>query len=169
MRHEAGWLALFDSPSGAAKAIRSLRAQGCGDVRAAMPAPYPEVEHALGLGPSRLGWITFAGALTGAFLGYLFTAWTSLDWPIDIGGRPFVSFVPYTVIGFECTILFGALSNLTAVFVGSAVARRRRAVPLRPEFAHDRIGVFVPDGEAGSVPCESLCRQAGALEVSHVS
>ncbi len=164
-----GLLAVFDSPHDAARAIASLRQRGCDDVRAAMPAPYPEVERALGRSPSRIGWITFAGGLAGACFGYLFTSWTSVDWPLNIGGRPLVSLVPYTVIGFECMILFGALTNLTAVLIGAFWSRWRRGLPDRAEFAGNRIGVFVPAAQAGDAPCEALCREAGAVEVSHVA
>ncbi len=167
MRHEAGWLGIFATPDGAAQAIEALRAAGTKDVRAGMPAPFENVQHALGRGPSKLGFVTFTGAVTGACLGYLFSGWTALDWPLDIGGRPQVAWVPHTVIAFECAILIGALSNLLSVLWGAARARRRLAVPDRAELAKDRVGVFVP--EPAALPnCGELLRAAGALEVEHV-
>ncbi|MHB8419394.1 MAG: DUF3341 domain-containing protein [Myxococcales bacterium] len=167
MRREAGWLGIFAGPDQAARAIEALRAAGAKEVRAGMPAPFENVQHALGRGPSRLGFFTFGGAIVGAGLGYLFAGWTALDWPLDIGGRPAVAWVPYTVIAFECAILIGALTNLTAVLWSSAMARRRRPIPNRPELAGDRVGVFVPE-PVGQIHCAELFRAAGALEVERV-
>lgn len=168
MRREGGWLGIFGTPGEAAKAIELLRGAGCQDVRAAMPTPYPEIERAFGRGHSGLGWVTFTGGITGACCGFLFASWTALDWPLNIGGRPPIALIPYTVIGFECAILFGALTNLTAVLISNFRARRTRAVPTRIEFAADRLGVFVPDHAVGGLSCEALLQQAGALEVEHV-
>ena len=43
MRHEAGLLAVFADVSLAAQAVRALRAEGL-VVRAASPAPFPQME-----------------------------------------------------------------------------------------------------------------------------
>ena len=39
------------------------------------------------------------------------------DWQIVIGGKPFSSIPPYTVIAFELTILFGGLMTLLGLLV----------------------------------------------------
>ena len=44
---------------------------------------------------------TLVGGLLGVVTGYAMTIWMSLDWPIMIGGKPFASIPPYTVIAFE--------------------------------------------------------------------
>src|SRR5262249_27392851 len=151
MRPDPGWLGVFRNPDDAARAVKSLRAAGCTDVRSAMPAPYGDVQGALGAGPSRIGWFTFLAALTGMLAWYAFASWTSLDWPLNIGGRPKVSLLPYTVIGFECTILFGGLGNLIALLILMARSRRVRPMPKRTEFSRDRVGVFVPDRAARGI------------------
>ena len=169
MPRSPGWLGVFRNPDDATRAVTSLRGAGCKDLRAAMPAPYGNVQKALGLGPSQIGWVTFIAALTGMFAGYLFASWTSVDWPLSIGGRPKVSLLPYTVIGFECTILFGGLGNLIALLILMARSRRARSMPMRPEFSEDKVGIFVPDRSAAKgVACDNLLLQAGAIEVEHV-
>ncbi|HUB06856.1 MAG TPA: DUF3341 domain-containing protein [Myxococcales bacterium] len=167
MPREPGWLGLFAAPEQAARAIEALRAAGAEDVRAGMPAPYEDVQRALGRGPSKLGFVTFGGALLGACLGYLFAGWTALDWPLDIGGRPPVAWVPHTVIAFECAVLIGALTNLAAVLWSAARERGQRPLPPRPAFAGDRVGVFVPEAPVG-VDCDAVLRAAGAVEVERV-
>ena len=85
---EGGWLGIFASPGGRGEGHRALKGAGCQDIRAAMPTPYPEIDAAFGRGPSQLGWLTFTGGITGALCGFLFSSWTALDWPLNIGGRP---------------------------------------------------------------------------------
>jgi len=165
---ETGWLGVFRTPEDATRAVKALRGAGFSDVRAAMPAPFGNVQRALGFGPSKIGWVTFIAALTGMFAGYVFASWASVDWPLNIGGRPKVSLLPYTVIGFECTILFGALGNLIALLILMARARVMRPMPKRPEFSEDRVGVFVPDLAERGQPCDAILRDAGAIEVDHV-
>ncbi len=162
----SGLLATFQSPGAAARAIRELRGTGVQGIRAAMPAPYHEVEAALGNPPSQIGWWTLGGAIVGLASGYALTCWTSADWPLVIGGKPIVSPIPYTVIAFECMVLIGALVNLVAVLTSAFVGRRRARMPQRPAFSQNRIGVFVPcaSGTAeGS--CEMILRREGAEEV----
>ena len=50
------------------------------------------------------------GGLVGAATGYLFPAFTVIDWPLISGNRPLVSIPPFTIIAFELMVLFGALS-----------------------------------------------------------
>src|SRR3970282_1683762 len=83
---------------------------------------------------SRVRWFTLIGGLTGVVTGFAMTIWMANDWPIMLGGKPFSSIPPYTIIGFELTILFGGL--LPAL--GRARARPRRGrgrdrrAPARP-------------------------------------
>jgi hypothetical protein len=120
----------FGAPGEAAQAIRALRAAGFGDVRALMPAPYPEVVAALGRRRSRLGAASLSGAAAGLAAGAALTVGTSLDWPITVGGKPVVSVPPFVVICFELTILAGALATVTALLVAGFRGRARAASAL---------------------------------------
>ena len=72
------------------------------------------------------------------------TIWMSYDWPLIVGGKPIASIPPYVVIGFELTILMGALSTVAAVALFSVLMGKRGA-PYDPRFSDDSIGIFVPD------------------------
>jgi hypothetical protein len=168
MRREPMLMASFLSPGEAAQAIHGLRAAGCEGIRVVMPAPYESIAHALGRGPSPLGWFTFAGGLVGAASGYALAIYTSLDWPLIFSGKPIVSPVPYTVIAFESAVLIGALVNLAAVLIGAAWARRRR-LPHADRFSGDRIGLFVPLPKAADAKRWSdLLRHEGAEKVEQI-
>ncbi len=161
-----GLLALFDKPSLAAKAVRAMKAAGY-EVRAAMPAPFPEVMEALGKPHSRLGLFTIGGAMLGGFLGFLLTTGTSLSWPLRVGGKPIVSMVAFLVIVFESAVLIGALMNFIGLAVSAYLARRDHPVPFDARASRDHVSVFVPGRPPESAA--AALREIGALEVRHVA
>jgi hypothetical protein len=92
------------------------------------------------------------------------TIWMSYDWPVLVGGKPIASIPPYVVIGFELTILLGALSTVTAVALFS-VLMGKRGIAYDPRFSDDQIGIFVAAGSDQLGAVENLLRSAGAVEV----
>ena len=81
------------------------------------PLPRHEIEEIMYEGrPSPVRWWTLTGAMTGVTTGFLLTSLTHAAWPmINPGGKPVVAIVPFTVIMFECTILFGALATFAGM------------------------------------------------------
>jgi hypothetical protein len=54
--------------------------------------------------------------MTGLTVGFLLPALTHAQWPmINPGGKPVVALVPFAIIMFECTILFGALATFAGM------------------------------------------------------
>jgi hypothetical protein len=165
MPAEPGLLASFGAPADAASAVRALREAGIGDVRVAMPAPFPEVVAAIGKPRSRVDFITLPGAVVGLLCGIALTVGTSLAWKLVTGGKPVVSWPPFVIVIFEVTVLIGSLTNLGAVSVGSWHGGRSRVFPPHVRFNGDRIGVYVPGADAEA---ERILRDRGAEEVSRV-
>lgn len=163
MPGESGVLGVFRTPSTAAAAIRAARAAGCADVRATMPAPFPDVVAALGRPASRLGYATFLGGVGGLAGGYALCIATSLAWPLVVGGKPIVAIPSFTIIGFEVTVLFGVLVSIATLAVLILRGRRRRSMPFDTRFTAGHIGVFAIGGDATAV--ESAFRASGAEEV----
>ncbi len=166
MLHEPGVLAVFADPLQAARAVRAAHEAGHADVRAAMPAPFPEVMEAMAQKKSIIGAVTLGGASVGICLGLWLTIGTSLALPISVGGKPVVALPAFLVIIFEVTVLIGGLSNFLGMLIGAFAARRKSFMPHDPRFLRDRIGVFLPGaGESARV----LLRAAGAEEVRDVA
>lgn len=166
MQAEAGVLGSFAQPAAAAGAIRALKAEGFTQVRAAMPAPFPEVVAAIGKQRSPIDYITFPGALLGLFCGIGLTVGTSLAWPLVVGGKPIVSIPPFVIVIFEVTVLIGSLTNLAAVAYGTWYGGRLRFFPSRKAFNADQIGVYATGGDPAVA--EKILRARGAEEVSRV-
>ena len=159
-------LGTFGDPAAAARAIRALRAAGCGELRAAMPAPFPEVVAALGQPRSRLGLITWPGALAGLAAGVALPVTTSLAWPLVVGGKPIVALPAFVVIIFEVTVLVGSLTNLAASLALGWMRGGLAPLPGGREFHGDRIGVVATVDDAAVA--ERVLRAEGADEVQRV-
>src|SRR5688500_18801304 len=88
-------------------------------------APYPVhgLAAAMGLKASRLPWVCFAlGAISGAAM-LVFQHWASaLDWPVNVGGRPWNSFPAFVPVAFEMIILVAGVGTVAA-FLGVAGLR----------------------------------------------
>jgi hypothetical protein len=115
-------------------------------------APYPDhhIEHALGYDQSPVRVWTLVGGLTGTATALAFTTWTSVDWPLVVGGKPIVSIPPYIIIMFELTVLFGALSTIIGLFILSRLPNVKPAIIYDPEFTAGRYGVYV-EGEGAKL------------------
>ena len=125
-----GVMAEFGSIDDLIGAIEKTRKRGYTQMDAYTPFPSHDVIHALHLPPSKLPWIVLAGGLLGAVCGYGMQYWMSvIDYPLNIGGRPFHSWPYFIPITFECTILFASLS---AVF--GMLGLNRLPTPYHPVF-----------------------------------
>jgi hypothetical protein len=161
-----GLLASFVHVDAAADAIRALRARGMRNLVVYSAAPNHEIEEALEHRVSPVRLFTLIGGLTGCAAGFGMTLLMSYNWPTVVGGKPIGSIPPYVVIGFELTILLGALSTVAAVALFS-ILLGRRGVPYDPQFSDDQIGVFVPATQDLAKQLELLLRNAGAVEVRY--
>jgi hypothetical protein len=161
-----GVVASFLHVDAAVDAIRALRAKGYRNLVVYTPSPNHEIEEALEHRVSPVRLFTLIGGLTGCTAGFAMTIWMSYDWPVVVGGKPIASIPPYVVIGFELTILLGALSTVVAVALFS-VLMGKRGTPYDPRFSDDTIGIFVPTTPDQLGPIEQLLRSAGAVEVRH--
>jgi hypothetical protein len=165
-RRAPGVVASFIQVDAAVDAIRALRAKGYRNLVVYTPAPNHEIEEALEHKVSPVRLFTLIGGLTGCTAGFAMTIWMSYDWPLVVGGKTIASIPPYVVIGFELTILMGALSTVAAVALFS-VLMGKRGTPYDPRFSDDTIGIFVPTAPDQLGPIEQLLRSAGATEVRH--
>jgi len=164
----AGVVGAFATLDGALLALRELKAKGYESLTVYSPVPNHELEDVLAkpLSPVRL--FTLIGGLSGVGLGFLFAIWTSLDWELVVGGKPIVSLPPYVIIGFETTILIGALATVAGMFLNARLPKLRQALGYDPRFSNDRYGIVAVGGPAQAAGAEAIMRAAGAEEVRDV-
>ncbi|HBL28441.1 MAG TPA: DUF3341 domain-containing protein [Acidobacteria bacterium] len=112
-----GLMAEFHTAEELIEATQKVHAAGYHHVDAYTPYPIEEVSHALHLKRSKLPMIVLGGGITGGLAGYLLQYWSSvIEYPMNIGGRPFHSWPAFIVPTFEMTILFAALSAVLGMF-----------------------------------------------------
>lgn len=100
--------------------------------------------------------------MVGGFALALATDW---DWPLVTGGKtPGIYSLPaYVVIGFECTILLGAICTILGMLVHCRIPNPKTSV-LDPRFSDDRFGIFVPGAQVESEQAKVL-QECGAEEI----
>jgi hypothetical protein len=125
-----GLMAEFKGPDELIAASQQTYDAGYRVVNAYAPFPVEGLAHAIGYRRVVLPWLVLAGGLLGGIGGYLMEFWTSaVDYPINVGGRPYNS-IPYFIpVMFEMTILGAAL---TAVF--GMLALNKLPMPYHPVF-----------------------------------
>ena len=158
-----GILASYRFVDAAADAIRQLKAEGYRDFTVYTPVPNVEIAKVVGHRASPVRLWTLIGGLTGCVSGFALTLWMSFDWPLVVGGKPIGSIIPYVVIAFELTILFGAGATILGLLFHSR--RNRQVGAYDGRFTDDHIGIFVPCPSERHRAVEALLRTAGAEEV----
>ena len=130
------------------------------------PVPLHEVEHLLSSGKSPVRFATFAGGLIGLISGLALALLTSAIWNLVVGGKPVLSLVPFLVVGFELTILFGAIGTFVGVLVFCRLPYREfPAAGYRPAFSDDRFGVWLTCSADLRSQAVQVLEEAGAVEV----
>lgn len=110
---------LFSRPESIIAAAKEMRPRGLGRLEAYTPYPVHGLDHALGLGRSKLGALVMAMGVAGASLALLFEWWTSaVDYKIITGGKPLFSWQGFVPVMFEVTVLFATFTaGLAMLFV----------------------------------------------------
>lgn len=109
-----GLLAEFDTATELVDAATKVREAGYTKTDAFSPFPLHEIDEALGIKRSILPVLVFFGGLTGTCLGVGLQVFVHyIDYPMNIGGRPYLSWPSFVPAAYELTIL---LAGITAVF-----------------------------------------------------
>lgn len=164
----SGVVGVFGNLDAALLALRELKAHGYANVTVYSPAPRHEFDDVLAKKESPVRLFTLVGGLTGCALGFAYAISTSLDWELITGGKPIVSLPPFVIIGFECTILFGALITVAGMFLNARLPKLRQAAGYDPRFSNDKFGIVAFGGPAQVAAAEEIMRAAGAEEVNDV-
>jgi hypothetical protein len=164
-----GVVGVFSQVEALVAAVRELRRQGIeiGDVYS--PVHHAELTDLLRPGPSPVRFATFGGAAAGLLSGLGLALLTTSVWELTVGGKPHYSLVPYMVVGFELTILVGALATLAGLLIAAGLPARSFPDPAyRPEFSADRLGIWVAGPEGKLEQAREVLEQCGAVEVQRV-
>ncbi len=125
-----GLMAEFDSAQALIDAAHKTHGAGYTKADAYSPFPIHGLAEALGFRERKIAPIVFLAGVTGALAGYGLEYWTQvIAYPLNIGGRPFHSWVSFIPPAFETTILFAAFSAVISMIVLNGLPR-----PYHPVF-----------------------------------
>lgn len=161
-------LGVFREEDALVRAVRAVRAADVPIHDAFTPYPIHGLEDAMGIVRSKLPWVTFAGGAVGVSVALFFQWWThAVDWPIEIGGKPFAAWPAYVPVAFESMILLAGLSTAAALFLASRLWPNPKPRLVHPEVTHDTFVLALEDRDGGfdRPRVERLLRDAGAIEI----
>ncbi|MBI4125872.1 MAG: DUF3341 domain-containing protein [Deltaproteobacteria bacterium] len=170
-KKEKGILAIFDHPNRLLAAVKKVRQAGIRKLDTFTPYAIHGLDHAAGLKRSWIPYATLILSLTGWCLGFLFQAWTSaVDWPLNVGGKPFVSWPAFIPITFESMVLIGGVSTVLILFITCGLPNRKLPA-LDPRFTDDRFGLFVDKNDPyfDEAKLRHLLKECDAEEIKNVA
>jgi ActD protein len=131
-----GLMAEFDTPTKLVAAIHKARAAGYRSMDAYSPFPIEEVSEALHIHDRLLPLLVLIGGIAGCVGGFALATWTSvIDYPINVGGRPFFSWPSFLPVTFECTVLLAALTTVLGLLALNGLPMPYHPVFNVPQFA----------------------------------
>jgi hypothetical protein len=133
----------FSTADSSLRAITGLRQKGFAELDLHSPYPVPEAYEALSLKRSPMPLIILIGGLTGTVTAILLQWFcNAYDYPINIGGKPLVSWPAYIPICFELTVLFASLSGFFGLWTVIGLPRPHHPVFEVPHFGSSSIDSF---------------------------
>lgn len=130
------------------------------------PFPVHGLDEAMGIKRSILPYVTFLAGATGLTLAIAFQIWTSaIDWPINVGGKPFISIPAFIPITFEITVLLGAHTTVLAFLVINKLFPGKKPSIIDPRQTEDLFIMAIEKEKANVDDVTALLKENGAVEV----
>src|SRR4029077_5487208 len=131
-----GLLAEFKHPEDLIECARRARAEGYRLVDGFSPFPVEHLAEELGSHHTKVPALALAGGLIGGIGGYLMQYLSAARfYPINVGGRPFLSWPMFVVVSFELTILFAGLFTVFGMLALNALPKPHHPVFAVPQFS----------------------------------
>ena len=136
-----GLMAEFENTQDLINAARRARAEGYRKMDAYTPFPVEGLAEALELGNTRVPLIVLIGGLIGAAVGYFMQYYLmAVDYPVNIGGRPYHSWPAFIPVTFEMTVLVAGLFAVLGM-----LALNGLPMPYHPVFNVPRFALATRD------------------------
>jgi hypothetical protein len=165
-------MAEFDSADELLAATRRARAAGYREMDAYSPFPVEGLAEALGSHHTLVPWITLSGGVLGALTGFGLQTWVHVvALPINVGGRPMLSWPMFIPVTFELAVLFAGLFTLVGLLVLNGLPH-----PYHPVFnvarfnraTRDRFFLCVEARDPQFERARGFLEHLGAIEVADV-
>jgi hypothetical protein len=109
--------------------------------------------------------INLVGAVFGCTAGFALAILCSLDWPMRTSAKDIISIPGFIVIGYEWTILWGAIFTMFGMFILNRLPDFFPKIGFDPRFTQDKFGVVIGCGKDAVEEVSQKLKDAGAEEV----
>jgi len=131
-----GLMAEFETPTALVDAATRARLAGYRQMDAYSPIPIEALDEALALKRTKLPMLVFIGGLVGCLAGFGLEYWASaIEYPMNIGGRPFNSWPQFIPVTFETTVMGAALTTFFGMWALNGLPKPYHPVFNVPAFA----------------------------------
>ena len=136
-----GLLAEFETSEAILHAAKKVRSEGYKNLDAYTPIPVHGLAEVIDFKDTSIQWTMFLCGVLGAIVGFVLQWWVNVSaYPINIGGRPLLSWPAFIPVTFECTILFSGLGGVIGVITFNGLPRLHH-----PIFNSSRIELATQD------------------------
>jgi hypothetical protein len=169
-----GMMAEFDSAQALMDAAKRTHQAGYQKLDAYSPFPIEGLAEEIGFRHNFVPLVVLIGGIIGGTTGYLMQYWMSvIDYPLNIGGKPYHSWPSFIIITFEMTILFAGISAVLGQLALNGLPMPYHPVFNVPRFAmasKDRffLIVFASDPKYDPATVRTLFEGMAARSISEV-
>ena len=136
-----GLIAEFHDADQLVSAARRTTEAGYRRIDAFTPFPVHGLAEAIRFKDNRVQLLVLAGGITGAMAGFGLQYWVNvIAYPLNAGGKPYLSWPAFIPVTFEMTILFAALAAVIGSFALNGLPALHHPVFGAPRFALARCG-----------------------------
>ncbi|MBZ5528026.1 MAG: DUF3341 domain-containing protein [Acidobacteriia bacterium] len=142
-------MASFSTEEDILGVTQAAHADGLKVVDVYTPYAVHGLDTAMGMKRSRLAWVCFAAGMVGAILKLWFEFWTAgVDWPVNVGGKPWNSLPAYVPVTFEVMVLSAGLVTVFVFLVISKLKPGKSPVLLAEGITNDTFVLAIEEEDA---------------------
>lgn len=167
-----GMMAEFHDADEVLRAAQKVRAAGYTHLDGYTPFPVHGLDEAIGFKDSKVQWSIFFAGLVGFFGGYGMEVWVNMiEYPMNVGGRPKLSWPSFIPVAYECSILLAGLTAAFSMLAFNGLPRPNHPVFNTPNFElASQTSFFLcvegTDPKFDHAEVKNLLESVGAVNVS---
>lgn len=153
-------------------AVKELQNKGIRIADVRTPFPVHGLDAVLKFPRSNLPKVAFLAGLIGGVLGLFFQIWVfTKGWPLNFGGKPFLSIPSFIPVTFELTVLFAAFAMGIAFLLRSNLGPGKIPDIYDEEVTDDHFQIILSgkNNDFSEPELEKALTDAGALGVKNIN
>lgn len=161
-------LGVFDNEEKVLSAVKNIRESGVSIEEVFSPYPIHGIDPLLGYKMSRLPIAAFLFGLAGlSFAVWMQVYMMGFDWPLIVGGKPYLAFPSFVPVSFELTVLIASLGMVGTFLVVSGLKPSLNIEVLDLRITDDKIVMAIDSSKVNIEEVTALLKSNGAIEVNN--